>query len=439
MDLIHRAGLTLDYQSIQTMLRWQNEKKIREAGCTITPVLAERTSLLKDSIWFGTGAIGPSMHVLLYAHGGGFCIGHARMFPGFLQQLIDGVQRADDASSSTSTAAASAPSSSPLGGMRVLSVEYPLAGDAFDGTGDGYLACPPQAAIEVVLAAFDYLVDEVGVPPERIILAGDSAGGNIALASAIALRDRKPQQQQPPPTPEHATGNGGTAAASQTAASPPPPRQRLPASLLLVSPWADLSDRSHVFTDPRSLVLERTDILTIAGIRRFRATIVGNVRNYRDQRRREGLPQLYEDERQYEANSTALGAAAHWLLSPVNADLHGLPPVHLTFGASELLSGDIRELRTRLRAAGVPVHSHSHPTLPHDFPTETQAYGRGAQQAVEAMVTFLVHTWTGDGALAGEQVQVPAATCDAGSTANGHEYAGTSSSHAARQRTNGHQ
>ena len=66
---------------------------------------------------------------------------------------------------------------------------------------------PFPAAQNDVLAAFDWLVSG-GTAPEEIAVIGDSAGGNLALSLAIALRER---------------------------------RQPLPASVIAFSPWTDLA------------------------------------------------------------------------------------------------------------------------------------------------------------------------------------------------------
>jgi acetyl esterase/lipase len=65
---------------------------------------------------------------------------------------------------------------------------------------------PFPAALDDALAAYKGLL-ELGVAPQDIILSGDSAGGGLALACAVSIRD---------------------------AGLP------LPAALVLVSPWADL-------------------------------------------------------------------------------------------------------------------------------------------------------------------------------------------------------
>lgn len=80
---------------------------------------------------------------------------------------------------------------------------------------------PHPAALEDALRAYQWLLDQ-GVPPDRIALAGDSAGGGLALATALALRDR---------------------------GAP------LPSSLTLISPWVDLrcdapSIRERASRDP---------------------------------------------------------------------------------------------------------------------------------------------------------------------------------------------
>ncbi len=81
-------------------------------------------------------------------------------------------------------------------GTRVVAPEYRLAPEH-----------PFPAQRDDALAAFDALVAG-GVAAEDVVLAGDSAGGNLALVLAMALRDR-----------------GG-----------PQPR-----ALVLMSPWADLT------------------------------------------------------------------------------------------------------------------------------------------------------------------------------------------------------
>ena len=69
------------------------------------------------------------------------------------------------------------------------------------------------AQLEDALAAYDWLLNQ-GYSPEKILLVGESAGGNLALALTDALRRRGP----------------GT-----------------PGALCLLSPWADLAQRGESY------------------------------------------------------------------------------------------------------------------------------------------------------------------------------------------------
>ena len=89
---------------------------------------------------------------LLYIHGGGYVIGSARTGA----SLADGL-------------AARA-------GLRAISVDYRLAPEA-----------PYPAAVEDGLAAYRGLLDS-GVEPDRLVLAGDSAGGGLTMATLLAAR-----------------------------------------------------------------------------------------------------------------------------------------------------------------------------------------------------------------------------------------------------------
>lgn len=48
---------------------------------------------------------------------------------------------------------------------------------------------PYPAALEDALAAYEWLMDERGFSPSCIAIAGDSAGGNLALTTLLSLRD----------------------------------------------------------------------------------------------------------------------------------------------------------------------------------------------------------------------------------------------------------
>lgn len=63
------------------------------------------------------------------------------------------------------------------GGMPVLTIDYRVAPED-----------PYPAALEDAVRAYNWLLDR-GYPGNRIIVAGDSAGGGLALALCLYLRD----------------------------------------------------------------------------------------------------------------------------------------------------------------------------------------------------------------------------------------------------------
>jgi monoterpene epsilon-lactone hydrolase len=64
-----------------------------------------------------------------------------------------------------------------LSGAGVLTVDYRVAPEH-----------PYPAALDDAVSAYKWLLEE-GYPPEHIIIAGDSAGGGLALATALYIRD----------------------------------------------------------------------------------------------------------------------------------------------------------------------------------------------------------------------------------------------------------
>lgn len=91
---------------------------------------------------------------VLYLHGGGFVVGSPTSHRPVLARVAVGT------------------------GLPVLGLDYRLAPEH-----------PFPAGYDDVLSAYR-AVRAGGTPAERIVLAGDSAGGGLALAAAQALRDR---------------------------------------------------------------------------------------------------------------------------------------------------------------------------------------------------------------------------------------------------------
>ena len=92
--------------------------------------------------------------ILLYIHGGGYVTGDAAAY----RHLVAEIARATTAGA--------------------LSIDYALAPEA-----------PFPAGIEDTVRAYLWLVDQ-GFDPSSIVMAGDSAGGGLILASLLTLRDR---------------------------------------------------------------------------------------------------------------------------------------------------------------------------------------------------------------------------------------------------------
>lgn len=63
-------------------------------------------------------------------------------------------------------------------GSDVLTIDYRVAPEN-----------PYPAALEDAVAAYEWLIHEKGYEPEKIVVAGDSAGGGLSLALGLYLRD----------------------------------------------------------------------------------------------------------------------------------------------------------------------------------------------------------------------------------------------------------
>lgn len=237
-------------------------------------------------------ALQTTKRVLLYLHGGGYCLGSPNTHRGLAARLAIAAR------------------------ARVLLVDYRLAPEH-----------PFPAALEDALAAYHWLL-EIGTAPNQISIGGDSAGGGLTLATAIRLReDRAP----------------------------------LPAALICLSPWVDLTFSGESI---RTLA-ERDPIL-----------------HWRT------LPSVHYYTGDYPAN--------HPLISPLFADLRHLPPTLIHVGSEEILLDDARRLAEKMKAAGVKVHLEIWPGMWHVFQVFAPLIPE-AQQSIEKIGAFIQeHTPEGD-------------------------------------------
>ena len=217
-------------------------------------------------------------HVVLYFHGGVYVMGDAAL----AADLASQVGRRTDA--------------------KIISVDYRLAPEH-----------PYPAAVGDALAAYEALLDN-GTAPSDIVLAGESAGGALAVATLVNARDHG---------------------------------LPLPVAAFVMSPYADL---------------------TLAG-----ATM---------ETKREVDPLMSREALQPRVTDYTTGQdAALGLISPIFADLSGLPPLMIQAGTHEVLLDDAVRLARQAATADVEVTLDITPRVPHVF----QAYYPILDEAAAAL------------------------------------------------------
>ena len=152
----------------------------------------------------------------------------------------------------------------------------------------------PEVTIEGMvgdcLAGYQWLLDQ-GYSADRISIVGDSAGGYLAFAVALAIRD------------EHLP---------------------MPASITGMSPLLDLSVERKEASPHR----EKCDLFTVRACRALQHLI-------------SHVDDLHETQGER--------------VCPIDADLRGLPPVLIQMGSREILRPDAEVMADRLAAAEVPT------------------------------------------------------------------------------------
>jgi epsilon-lactone hydrolase len=199
---------------------------------------------------------------VLFLHGGGFTTGSCRTHRELAAQLCLAT------------------------GWPILLADYRLAPEY-----------PFPAGVDDAVQVYHGLLAQ-GLPADRIVIGGDSAGGELALSSALRLR-----------------AEGGP----------------LSAAIVLLSPWLDLSlsgptIESHAVIDP---LVSRAALLACA--------------------------------HDYLGQSDPHDP----LISPVYAELHGLPPLLIQVGDHELLLSDSTRLAEKAQTAGIDVTLEVWPEMWH--------------------------------------------------------------------------
>jgi len=169
---------------------------------------------------------------------------------------------------------------------RVLLVDYRLAPEH-----------PFPAALEDAYAAYLWLLQQ-NYSPQKIVIAGDSAGGGLAVATLLYARDRS---------------------------------LPLPACAVLMSPWLDLAGTGNSI-----IRLSAAD------------------------------PQLSWENLEKSAQSYyGKYPPTHPLISPLYADLKGLPPMLIIAGGTEILLDDSIRFADRASVADVDVDLVVEPNMGH--------------------------------------------------------------------------
>ena len=217
-----------------------------------------------DAEWVAPATDAEHGGVVLYLHGGAYALGSIATHRAFVGRFA------------TTT------------GTRVLAIDYRLAPEH-----------PFPAALDDAVAAYRWLLS-AGYDPARIVIAGDSAGGGLALATIVMLRDAG---------------------------------DRLPACAVCFSPWVDLTlSCASIDTNAEADSILNRDAL--AGY----ARLYTNGHDPRDP-----------------------------LVSPLFADLTGLPPILIHVGSDEILLDEVVALCDRARAAGVDAEIEVWPGMFHVF------------------------------------------------------------------------
>ncbi len=193
--------------------------------------------------------------------------------------------------------------------VRALLINYRLAPEN-----------PFPAGLEDCLAAYGWLITN-NISPDRLVVAGDSAGGNLALALLVALRDEN---------------------------------KPLPAGAVALSPATDLAFTGDSIQSRRHL-----DPLFSHG---GPTTIIQDYITSHDP---------HEP-----------------LISPLYADLQGLPPLLIHVGDHEILLDDALRFGEKAAAAGVKVKNVVWPEMFHVFQIFTPILPE-ARRAVDQIADFI--------------------------------------------------
>lgn len=224
---------------------------------------------------------------------------------------------------------------------------YRMFAEDFDRAADGCelvlldYRCAPDyrypVQLEEALDVWEELTVRRGYDPQNIVIAGDSAGANLALALMLWLRD-----------------NG----------------EALPKAACCLSAWADMTGIGESFT-----------------------------RNYgKDIMFGEKGKKLTEENKRRLWNSEIFCYAGDAdrtdpYVSPVYGEYHGFPPMFFAVGDEEMLLSDTLTIAEKLRRQGVPVECDVQPEMFHVYVVYHRLLPE-AEESYQKMLRFIRSQWT---------------------------------------------
>ncbi|OEH74248.1 alpha beta hydrolase fold domain-containing protein [Cyclospora cayetanensis] len=214
-------------------------------------------------------------------------------------------------------------------GARVVAPRYRLAPE-----------CPWPGQLQDALSFYRYLIEEEGIDPSSIVVAGDSAGGNLAVTLIMQLIQHN-----------RTVGEGGIPIG-------------LPRALVLLSPWLDLTQSGPSYTLNRTAepLLPLFSIEKAAALYRF------------------GGGAFSMD---LQSNTLDKTPFRNPWVSPVflsdRTVLRSFPPTCIHTGSVEVLLSDSLLFARRLNAAcrDAEVFDSPEPLLPLQIPEDCDTVGEG--------------------------------------------------------------
>ena len=239
-------------------------EKHRHSQDQMGPLLAPSKDMLISDVdidgmhgeWVCVNRAHMKKYVILYCHGGGYSTGSSLYARTLTTKLA----------ASTS--------------MDVLSFDYRLAPEH-----------PYPAALEDALKAWNHLM-QYGYGARDVLVAGDSAGGNLALALTLKLKEQA---------------------------------RLLPKGLLLMSPWTDLAGSGKSYLSKR----DADPVLNAGYLDAMKENYLG-VQNTQE-------------------------TWADPFVSPLYGDFEDFPPTYIQVGDQEILRSDSVLLYKKMNKAGVNV------------------------------------------------------------------------------------